>query len=82
MEFGSKVSQKLQQLAKKKGPDEQDFLKLENDVKEFAVCLMDPLKSDDRKRNAFSAWIDGVVDKAIETGQKKVKGLRFDKFDN
>ena len=43
---------------------------------------MDPLKSDDEKRDAFSPWIDGVVDKAIETGQKKVKGLRFGEYDN
>ena len=37
---------------------------------------MDPLKSHDGNRDVFSAGIESVVDKAIETGQKKVKGLR------
>ena len=62
-------------MATKGSPDEQEFRKLAKDVEQFAVSLVDPLKSDDGKRKKFGAWIDHFVDLAIEKGQKKVKRL-------
>ena len=63
-------------MATKGGPDEQEFRKLAKDVEQFAVSLVDPLKSDDGKRKKFGVEIDRFADLAIEKGQKKVKRLQ------
>ena len=45
-------------------------------MEEFAVRLVDPLKSDDGHREMFRAGIDHFADQAIEGDQKKVKILK------
>ena len=45
-------------------------------MEEFAVRLVDPLKSDDGNREMFRAGIDNFADQAIEGEQKKVKILK------
>ena len=60
-------------MVTKGGPDEQEFCKLANGVEQFAVCLVDPLKSDEGNRRVFGAGINHFADLAIEKGQKKVR---------
>ena len=67
------VRQELHQKSTKRGPDEQELSKLSKDVEEFAVRLVDPLKSDDGNRDVFGAEINYFADQAIERGQKKSK---------
>ena len=66
------MSYTLQNLAKKRGPDEAEFTKLANTVDKFTNTLLDPLKFDDDTRDAFDASVDVVLDKAIERKRKKV----------
>ena len=39
---------------------------------EFTSALIDPLKADADTRNTFQSCFDDLVDKAIDTKQKKV----------
>ena len=50
----------------------EELEKLANSVEEFTTCLIDPLKSDTRDREAFGDSLDLIIDKAIEYNQGKV----------
>ena len=71
------MSYTLQNLAKKRGPDEAEFTKLANTVDKFTKTLLDPLKFDDDTRDAFDASVDVVLDKAVKCEQKKVDREKF-----
>lgn len=53
-------------------PDVEERKKLANSVEEFTTCLIDPLKSDTKDRDAFGDSLDLIIDKAIEYNQGKV----------
>ena len=53
-------------------PDVEELDKLANSVEEFTTCLIDPLKSDTKEREAFGETLDLIIDKAIKYKQKKV----------
>lgn len=50
----------------------EELEKLANSVEEFTTCLIDPLKSDTKEREAFGDSLDLIIDKAIEYNQGKV----------
>lgn len=58
--------------AHKDRPDVEELEKLANSVEEFTTCLIDPLKSDTKDREAFGHSLDLIIDKAIEYNQGKV----------
>lgn len=58
--------------ARKDRPDVEELEKLANSVEEFTTCLIDPLKSDTKDREAFGDSLDLIIDKAIEYNQGKV----------
>ena len=62
----------LRYQARQERPDVEELAKLANSVEEFTTCLIDPLKSDTKEREAFGDTLDLVIDKAIEYNQKKV----------
>ena len=64
-------------MAKKRGPDEEDFSDLATNVQQFATCLLDPLKADDGNRLVFASEIESFADEAIEKDEKKVSDLEF-----
>ena len=45
---------------------------LEKSIDKFTSALMDPLKADPDTRKTFQSCFDYVIDKAIDTEQKKV----------
>lgn len=67
-----KVSGYLKYQARKDRPDVEELEKLANSVEEFTTCLIDPLKSDTKDREAFGDSLDLIIDKAIEYNQGKV----------
>ena len=67
-----KVSGYLKYQAHKDRPDVEELEKLANSVEEFTTCLIDPLKSDTKDREAFGHSLDLIIDKAIEYNQGKV----------
>ena len=62
----------LRYQARQDRPDIEELAKLANSVEEFTTCLIDPLKSDTREREAFGDTLDLIVDKAIKYKQRKV----------
>lgn len=71
------VSHTLKSLADAKGPDADDLSALGTSVEDFAVQLLEPLKSDDLKRAIFEGKdFDRVSDKAVKYRQKKVSLAR------
>ena len=67
------MSFELRKLADKKGPDEERLKRLANSVEQFTYCLLDPLRSDERKRKDFRENVlDVIMEKAIDLDQKKV----------
>ena len=50
----------------------EELEKLANSVEEFTTCLIDPLKSDTKDREAFGDSLELIIDKAIEYNQGKV----------
>lgn len=66
------VSGYLRYQALQDRPDVEELKKLANSVEEFTTCLIDPLKSDTRGREAFGDSLDLILDKAIEYNQGKV----------
>ncbi|KAJ7358917.1 hypothetical protein OS493_020758 [Desmophyllum pertusum] len=67
-----KVSFELRRRADNKGPDEERFNQLANSVEKFTHCLLDPLRSDQEKREQFGENIlDDIVDDAIDLDQKQ-----------
>ncbi|KAJ7358637.1 hypothetical protein OS493_022069 [Desmophyllum pertusum] len=67
-----KVSFELRRRADNKGPDEERFNQLANSVEKFTYCLLDPLRSDQEKREQFGEnFLDDIVDDAIDLDQKK-----------
>ena len=67
-----KVSGYLRYQALQDRPDVEELKKLANSVEEFTTCLIDPLKTDTRGREAFGDSLDLIIDKAIEYNQGKV----------
>lgn len=53
-------------------PDVKDLANLADSVEEFTTCLIDPLKSDTKEREAFGETLDLIIDNAINYKQKKV----------
>ena len=62
----------LSYQARQDRPDVEELAKLANSVEEFTTCLIDPLKSDTKEREAFGETLDLIIDKAIKYKQKKV----------
>ena len=62
----------LRYQARQDGPDVEELAKLANSVEEFTTCLIDPLKSDTKEREAFGETLDLIIDKAIKYKQRKV----------
>ena len=62
----------LKYQARQDRPDVEELEKLANSVEEFTTCLIDPLKSDTKDREAFGDTLDLIIDKAIEYNQGKV----------
>ena len=67
----------LKGLANNVSPEKDDIETLVNSVDEFTSALINPLKSDSDTRNTFQSCFDHVVDKAINTEQKKVLRRSF-----
>ncbi|CAH3162463.1 unnamed protein product [Pocillopora meandrina] len=65
------VNKALRDLIHGANPEKDDIEQLEKSIGEFAAALIDPLKADDDTRNTFQSCFDDVVDKAIDTKQKK-----------
>ena len=66
------MSKILKDSANNVNPEKDEIEKLVDSVDEFASALINPLKSDSDTRNTFQSCFDHVVDKAINTEQKKV----------
>lgn len=61
----------LKDSANSVNPEKDEIETLVNSVDEFTSALINPLKSDSDTRNTFQSCFDHVVDKAINTEQKK-----------
>ena len=59
-------------VAKAVNPETDEIETLSKSVNEFTCAFIDPLRSDSDTRNTFQSCLDSVVDKAIDTEQKKV----------
>ena len=62
----------MRELANGANPEGDDIEQPEKSIGEFTSALIDPLKADADTRNTFQSCFDDVVEKAIETKQKKV----------
>ncbi|CAH3162458.1 unnamed protein product, partial [Pocillopora meandrina] len=71
------VNKALRDLADGANPEKDDIEHLEKSMCEFTAALIDPLKADADTRNTFQSCFDDVVDKAIDTKQKKLLKLSF-----
>ncbi|XP_015764478.1 PREDICTED: uncharacterized protein LOC107343426 [Acropora digitifera] len=65
------VSGYLRYQAHTDRPDVEELDKLANSVEEFTTCLIDPLKSDTKEREAFGETLDLIIDSAIKHKQEK-----------
>ncbi|XP_066021565.1 uncharacterized protein [Pocillopora verrucosa] len=65
------VNKALRDLAHGVNPEKYDIEQLEKSVDEFISAFIDPLKADADTRYTFQICFDDVVDKAIDTKQKK-----------
>ena len=64
----------LHEFAGQNNAEEGDFVEMENDMRNFALAWLEPLKEELQLRDTFSGPLYSlVVDKAIETGQKKAR---------
>ncbi|XP_015748282.1 PREDICTED: uncharacterized protein LOC107328082 [Acropora digitifera] len=70
------VSGYLRYQAHTDRPDVEELDKLANSVEEFTTCLIDPLKSDTKEREAFGETLDLIIDSAIKHKQEKKNSLR------
>ena len=61
----------LRRLANSKGPDENRVIQLANSVESFTCLLLDPLKSDQRRREEFGDDLDEILEDAIHLQQKR-----------
>ncbi|KAJ7377938.1 hypothetical protein OS493_025252 [Desmophyllum pertusum] len=66
------VKKNLNDLPDRGGAERNEFQMLANSVDEFTAALINPLKSDDDSRSTFRSCLDSVMEKAIDTEQKKV----------
>ncbi|XP_068694397.1 transient receptor potential cation channel subfamily M member 4-like isoform X2 [Montipora foliosa] len=69
-----KVSFKLREKAKRKGPDNERFNHLANSVEEFVFCFLDPLRPGAKKeeRQQFGEYVlDDIFHDAVDFQQKK-----------
>ncbi|XP_022805037.1 short transient receptor potential channel 4-like isoform X2 [Stylophora pistillata] len=64
------VTKILRDLAHEGNPEKDDIQKLEKSLNEFTSALIDPLKAHDDFQQ-LSSGFDQVIDKAIDTKQKK-----------
>lgn len=62
----------LRRLANSKGPDGNRFIQLANSVENFTSRLLDPLKSDECRREEFGDGLEEILEDAIHLQQKKV----------
>lgn len=60
-------------MADSKGPDENRFNQLANSVEEFTTTMLDPLRSNQRRREEFGDDLDEILEDAIRLEQKKVR---------
>ncbi|XP_058950960.2 uncharacterized protein [Pocillopora verrucosa] len=65
------VNKALRDLAHDENSERDDVEMLEKSIDEFTSALMDPLKADPDTRKTFQSCFDYVIDKAIDTEQKK-----------
>ena len=70
--FLSQVNKALQDLAHDENSEKDDVKMLEKSIDEFISALIDPLKVDPDTKKSFQSCFDDVIDKAIDTEQKKV----------
>ena len=71
--FFPKVNKSLRDLVKSAvNPETDEIEALSNSLDEFTSALVDPLRTDSDTRNTFKSCLGYVVDKAIDTEQKKV----------
>lgn len=70
--FSPQVNKILKDSANSVNPEKDEIETLVNSADEFTSALINPLKSDNDTRNTFQSCFDHVVDKAINTEQKKV----------
>ena len=66
------VKKKLKHLPDSGGAERNDLELLVNSLDEFTAALIHPLKSDHDSRSIFRSCLDGIMEKAIDTEQKKV----------
>ena len=66
------MKKKFKDLPDSGGAERNEFEMLANSVDEFTAALIHPLKSDDHARRTFRSCLDTVMEKAIDTEQKKV----------
>ncbi|RMX45056.1 hypothetical protein pdam_00011500 [Pocillopora damicornis] len=66
-----KVNKALQDLAHDENSEKDDVKMLEKSIDEFISALIDPLKADPDTKKSFQSCFDDVIDKAIDTEQKK-----------
>ncbi|RMX45042.1 hypothetical protein pdam_00011498 [Pocillopora damicornis] len=65
------VNKALRDLAHDANSEKDDLEMLEKSIDEFTSALIDPLKADPDTRKTFQSCFDYVIDKAIDTEQKK-----------
>ena len=70
--FLPQVNKALRDLAHDANSEKDDLEMLEKSIDEFTSALIDPLKADPDTRKTFQSCFDYVIDKAIDTEQKKV----------
>ena len=72
------VNRKLKDLVKSAvNPETDEINTLSNLVDEFTYAFVDPLRSNSDTRTTFERCLDYVVDKAIDTKQKKVTNMNL-----
>ena len=59
-------------MADNKGPDEERFNQLAKSIEEYTTCLLDPLRSNESRRENFGNAMDNILDEAIQLKQKQV----------
>ena len=67
------VNKELRNRARRRGPNEEEFLKLANSVEEFASSLLDPLRTDKYAKHDFQASADFLVEESTKSKMKKVR---------
>ena len=74
------VKKKLKDLPDSGGAERNELELLVNSLDEFTAALIHPLKSDHDSRSTFRSCLDAIMEKVIDTEQKKVLIIRFKYF--